>query len=85
MGAAAGHLTCAEAACQAEAGFQVNQTIIAHFDYCIIITCYYSNNGSVITYLYITIMSLLCFNKHVITSLLPVITVIMGHYNLSLL
>ena len=81
----------AEAACRAEAGFRVNQTIITsqsdHYypflrHYYIIITCYDSNNGSVITYIYIIITSLLCINTPVITSLLPVITVIMDHYYL---
>ena len=48
--------------------------------YYIIFTCYDSN--SVITYLYITITSLLCINTPVITSLLPVITVIMNYYYL---
>ena len=49
----------AEAACRAEAGFRVNQTIIPHF--CVIITSLLrimtGNNGSVITCLYIIITS----------------------------
>ena len=50
----------------------------------IIITCLDSNNGSVTTYLYNIITSLLCIKMHVITSLLHVITVIMGHFHLLL-
>ena len=42
--------------------------------------CYDSNNSSVIAYLYIIIMALLHVNMPVFTSLLPVVTVIMGHY-----
>ena len=52
--------------------------------YYIIITCYNSKNGSVITHLCIIITSLLHTNTPVITSLLPVISVIIEHYYLLL-
>ena len=61
----------AEAACRAEAGFQVNQTII-------IVTVILALS----LHIFIIITSLLYINTPVITSLLPVITVIMDHYYL---
>ena len=68
----------AVAACQAEAARTGHYyPFLRH--YYIIITCYNSNNGSGITYLCIIISSLLRINTPVITSLLPVITVIMDH------
>ena len=50
--------------------------------YYIIIACHDNNNGSIITYLYIIIMSLSRIFTPVITSLLPVIIVMVDHYYL---
>ena len=72
----------AEAACQAEAGFWVNRSHSYPFlrHYYITITCYDSNNGSVISYFY-NIMTLLsciitCYHCNNWSSL-PVTTLIM--------
>ena len=55
------------AACQAEAGFRVNQTVISYFY--IIITCCYSNNISVIQVTYnLTVIT------SIITSLFRIVT-----------
>ena len=86
-----------EAACRAEVGVLVHHDDSQSDHYCpflcnyyMIMTCYDSNDGSVITYHSFIITSLYLihlllhhyyiFNTPVITSLLPVITVIINHY-----
>ena len=56
------------------AGLKPDFGFLGH--YYIIITCYESNNGSVITYLYNIIAALLHVSTHVITSIFTIITVI---------